>query len=341
MFTSQKSHLRLVHQVSTIHTNPSPRTKHSAVRKGFTLIELLVVIAIIAILAAILFPVFARARSKARQASGASNQKQIALGFLQYIQDYDEQFPPVAVLGTSGVIVPWGPDYTTGPVGGPNVTVPGLLSPYVKSNQLYQDPSGPRPGNALTATAGNTINDYIYNDYLASKSQAALAGVTNTVLTMDGDGQDARGSFGTDGKTYTRPADGTKHGISAGHAIYKVSLAASSPLDITTGAATNAGDRDVVSTTAITRHSDGANVAFTDGHVKWFKIVWDTGDGTTNKGIYFPTRLNIGGFANTTAAVPATGTNSSPAHPACPGGLGFEPVPGGDMCGFGGTFHLN
>ncbi|MCD6351947.1 MAG: prepilin-type N-terminal cleavage/methylation domain-containing protein, partial [Armatimonadetes bacterium] len=62
-------------------------------RRGFTLIELLVVIGIIAILAAILFPVFARAREKARQASCLSNLKQLALGFLMYIQDYDERLP--------------------------------------------------------------------------------------------------------------------------------------------------------------------------------------------------------------------------------------------------------
>jgi prepilin-type N-terminal cleavage/methylation domain-containing protein len=62
-------------------------------QRGFTLIELLVVIAIIAILAAILFPVFAQAREKARQASCMSNQKQIALGVLMYVQDYDELFP--------------------------------------------------------------------------------------------------------------------------------------------------------------------------------------------------------------------------------------------------------
>ncbi len=63
-------------------------------RRGFTLIELLVVIAIIAILAAILFPVFARAREKARQTSCLSNVKQIMLGVLMYAGDYDERFPP-------------------------------------------------------------------------------------------------------------------------------------------------------------------------------------------------------------------------------------------------------
>ena len=62
-------------------------------QQGFTLIELLVVIAIIAILAAILFPVFAKAREKARQASCSSNEKQLGLGIIQYVQDNDEMFP--------------------------------------------------------------------------------------------------------------------------------------------------------------------------------------------------------------------------------------------------------
>src|SRR6476659_7957797 len=64
-------------------------------RRGFTLIELLVVIAIIAILAAILFPVFAQARAKARQATCLSNLKQISLGLSMYAQDYDEALVPI------------------------------------------------------------------------------------------------------------------------------------------------------------------------------------------------------------------------------------------------------
>ncbi len=104
-------------------------TKRERVTKtrhlGFTLIELLVVIAIIAILAAILFPVFARARENARRASCLSNMKQIGLGILQYAQDYDERM----VMGASA----------TSP--GNNVVWIELLQPYVKSYQVFQCPS--------------------------------------------------------------------------------------------------------------------------------------------------------------------------------------------------------
>ena len=88
------------------------RNSRSTIRNGFTLIELLVVIAIIAILAAILFPVFAQAREKARTATCASNLKQISLGVLQYVQDYDESYPPCAVPA-AGVTSWSGPFLTT------------------------------------------------------------------------------------------------------------------------------------------------------------------------------------------------------------------------------------
>jgi len=95
-------------------------------RKGFTLIELLVVIAIIAILAAILFPVFARAREKARQTSCLSNAKQINLGILMYAQDYDEILPVASHWpdGQGGYTY-WNQS----------------LEPYVKNDQIFRCPS--------------------------------------------------------------------------------------------------------------------------------------------------------------------------------------------------------
>jgi prepilin-type N-terminal cleavage/methylation domain-containing protein/prepilin-type processing-associated H-X9-DG protein len=105
-------------------------------RRGFTLIELLVVIAIIAILAAILFPVFARAREKARQTSCLSNQKQIGLAIQMYNSDYDGCYPSV---------------YDDGP--GFRIIWAEKIAPYSKNNQLYGCPSA-RPD--VTSSLQNT-----------------------------------------------------------------------------------------------------------------------------------------------------------------------------------------
>jgi prepilin-type N-terminal cleavage/methylation domain-containing protein/prepilin-type processing-associated H-X9-DG protein len=130
-----------------------------AVRKGFTLIELLVVIAIIAILAAILFPVFAKAREKARQTSCASNEKQLVLASLMYAQDYDEIMPGYTMGGAS-----------CSPVQGWSWV--HMIYPYIKNAQIFlcpsQDPrmGGTCPVGGWTAWANNMglANNYGLNN---------------------------------------------------------------------------------------------------------------------------------------------------------------------------------
>ena len=150
-------------------TNPMPKR----LRNGFTLIELLVVIAIIAILAAILFPVFARARENARRASCQSNLKQIALGIAQYTQDYDEKLP---IRYYAAV-----PDYAGGWA--------AVIQPYVKSNQLFQCPSEPTAPDNNDIRVGETVSDYGYNYSLGfgtdSVSLASIDFPSVTVMNFD------------------------------------------------------------------------------------------------------------------------------------------------------------
>lgn len=118
-------------------------------KKGFTLIELLVVIAIIAILAAILFPVFAQARAKARQTSCLSNVKQLALANLMYAEDWDEHY---CISYMDWVLKPapyvWPDNW---PVGYPGSIWTALLQPYVKNRQMYACPALSNPGNNWSA----------------------------------------------------------------------------------------------------------------------------------------------------------------------------------------------
>lgn len=127
-------------------------------RLGFTLIELLVVIAIIAILAAILFPVFAKAREAARQSTCVSNDKQVALGVLMYAQDYDEILPRV-----------W--TSTGGPTGGARDWTTDTV-PYIKNTRVFVCPSKP------TQTVGMG-----YNTLLATSTGAALASIQEVSRT--------------------------------------------------------------------------------------------------------------------------------------------------------------
>jgi prepilin-type processing-associated H-X9-DG protein len=130
----------------------------------------LVVIAIITILAAILFPVFARARENARRASCQSNLKQIALGIFMYNQDYDEMLP--------------GADYVNGWA--------DAMQPYLKSTQIFQCPSETNAGSSNPAATGNPgYTDYWYNLSTSGKSDASFAAPSLTDLLGDGSSSSA------------------------------------------------------------------------------------------------------------------------------------------------------
>ncbi len=156
-------------------------------RTGFTLIELLVVIAIIALLAAILFPVFARARENARRSACQSNMKQIGLGMIQYIQDYDERMP----LN----------HYDEGAL---HLTWHSFIYPYVKNTQVYVCPSHSKEVNAnftIKDTGENVPAGYMANsfgkftatgaaqapmEYTApSMSMAQMVSVADTILVAE------------------------------------------------------------------------------------------------------------------------------------------------------------
>ncbi len=132
-------------------------------KSAFTLIELLVVIAIIAILAAILFPVFARARENARRSSCMSNLKQISLGALQYSQDYDERVLPGQTVASSKYYFSWAQ----------------AIDPYLKSREVFRCPSA--SGNAMSYSYNNSFG-------VGARSSAAVELPSQTPTFVDGYG---------------------------------------------------------------------------------------------------------------------------------------------------------
>ena len=207
---------------------------------AFTLIELLVVIAIIALLAAILFPVFAKARENARRASCQSNLKQVAIGVAQYTQDYDESFPLVCT-GT----VSCGSGFATGWV--------DMLQPYMKSTQVFQCPSNPiAPSGSSTAIG---YSDYGYNEAMGGKFktplQVPISTLTQpsiTVLVFD-------------------ETTGSSSSFDSGCGMNNNCAA---PLNIPTLACFETDSQTTPQGGPAIRHLNGQNFAFADGHVKWY-----------------------------------------------------------------------
>ena len=216
-------------------------TKSHAGRPAFTLIELLVVIAIIAILAAILFPVFARARENARRSSCQSNLKQMALGVLQYNQDYDQFFPLHTNSNSSG---PWTATHIKGWA--------DAIQPYVKSTQILKCPSATGTPSDDPGTSGYT--QYYYNLRLSwdpftntvkANQEASLSRTSQTILFGDSiNGSAAQATLGCE----ITGANGCR----------------------ADGLAMLPDTRDTAPSAP--RHLEGHNFAFCDGHVKWFKL---------------------------------------------------------------------
>lgn len=204
--------------------------------RGFTLIELLVVIAIIAILAAILFPVFAKAREKARQASCASNLKQIALAFAMYVQDYDEHFPWCCYpRGEKGNPIPrWRP--ITNNSNDPRYN--GTLMPYIKNRQVFVCPS-----------------------YGSIGSYAAPR-------------QLLQGSGGCDGQMLAKVPYPAEH-VLCGDGGGQQGMCGANRSSNCQGRVGRHDTRYPDRKPRWYRHNGGVNFAYVDGHVKWFKTPGD------------------------------------------------------------------
>lgn len=215
---------------------------------GFTLIELLIVIAIIAILAAILFPVFARARENARRTACQSNLKQIGLGMLMYAQDYDEFFPIGANANrTDRMGLGWA----------------GQILPYVKSTQLFRCPDElGRPGAA--PGAGAAYYSYAYNQSLLLKNANTIE-----VKKISAYNAPSRTVLLAESSTYPfalvpgETNSSTQNGRGQDTAGKSVPLGSS----VQPGAAWLGS----VEPQPIERHMDGSNFLAADGHAKWLK----------------------------------------------------------------------
>ena len=251
-------------------------------RKGFTLIELLVVIAIIAILAAILFPVFAQAREKARQTSCLSNMKQLGISLTMYAQDYDGTMPMTSwELGKLKAKIHW--SY--------------LVQPYVKNVQIFVCPSDTHPVVPLNALCGpnDTIGvslcdeqapkfSYINNynvmpahDWLCPQ-ESAIEKPANTVVlserrnNMNDAAQTLIGQWkGSSPFIGTSSAHGT--GANSGQICPGDTYRFATLTDVNKGLSpSNSNDNPEIVRVKFDRHAGGSNYNFFDGHAKWYRL---------------------------------------------------------------------
>lgn len=212
-------------------------TGRGRVAGGFTLIELLVVIAIIAILAAILFPVFARARENARRSSCLSNLKQLGLAMTQYLQDSDEKFMPEQDPAA----------------GGSGISFVTQLQPYIKNEQVLRCPSA-NPTITSTDPSFSTPGDYTWRVAFGEPDPSANFAITAT------------GNYGINSNLTLNPvfslSDFSQNGFPE---VAQVAMF----FDCSWYEAGDAINNSSPIRGAAKRHFDGVDVCFADGHVKW------------------------------------------------------------------------
>ncbi len=234
-------------------TSSPSATRRTNAASGFTLIELLVVIAIIAILAAILFPVFAQAREKARTASCLSNLKQLGLGFIQYVQDYDEAVP-LSWHGTdNNYCYSWR----------------AAINPYVKSDDVQFCPS-----HSLTPVAPN-MRWSSANDRPMASGSACFYGMSSYALNLTHWAVTAPDTMTPPASVSNNPVYIAKI-VSPAQTIWITDFngnrAIGNPGDGgSLGPNTGANAPFSIWWPGKDRHQQGANYVWCDGHAKWAK----------------------------------------------------------------------